>query len=87
MAKKQANSADSVPASTAARGKEPAGEFMEVGQEVVPRDAAAVHLSRTYRNHRTHRPSQITWSPCGRFIASPSTDEPIRIWDVKDGIR
>lgn len=28
---------------------------VRVGEEPVPDDEAAVHLSRTYRNHRTHR--------------------------------
>ena len=64
---------DTVRSSQAAQGKN-AGEFMEVGQEVVPRDEAAVHLSRTYRNHRTHR-----LVPLRTIIASSSTDKTVRI--------
>jgi len=65
MTKKRANvnSADGAPASTAKRIGEPAGEFMEAGQEVVPRDAAARHLSRVSRHHPAHRPHQQTQAP------------------------
>ena len=61
--KTKVDSAAGVRSSTAARGGEAAGEFMEVGQEVVPREVAAVHLSRTTRNHRTHRPSSENTVP------------------------
>ena len=49
-------SADGVRSAEKTRREEPAGDFMEVAQEVVPLDEAAVHLPRTYRNHRTHCP-------------------------------
>lgn len=28
---------------------------------------------------------RITWSPCGRFIASPSEDKTVRIWNAETG--
>ena len=37
-------------------------------------------MSRTSKNHRPHRSV-----PCGRFIASPSEDRTIRIWDANNG--
>ncbi len=55
-------------------------EFMEVGKEVVP----GMRLRCVCRGH-TGPIGRIAWSPCGRFIASPSEDKTIRIWDVKDG--
>lgn len=57
-----------------------AGDFMEVGKEVVP----GMRLRCVCRGHNGTI-GRIAWSPCGRFIASPSTDKTIRIWDANDG--
>ena len=61
-------------------GSEHTGDFMEVGQEVVP----GMRLRCICRGH-TESIGRIAWSPCGRFIASPSKDKTIRIWDANDG--
>ncbi|MEK6257985.1 MAG: hypothetical protein AABP62_05130 [Planctomycetota bacterium] len=55
-------------------------DFMEVGQEVVP----GMRLRCICRGH-TGNIGRIAWSTCGRFIASPSFDKTIRIWDANDG--
>ena len=60
--------------------EEPAGDFMEVGKEVVP----GMRLRCICRGHQGTI-GRIAWSPCGRFIASPSKDKTIRIWDSNDG--
>ena len=64
---------------TKAAAKKPQGDFMEVGKEVVP----GMRLRRICRGH-TGTIGRIAWSPCGRFIASPSEDKSIRIWDAND---
>lgn len=58
--------------------EDPAGDFMEVGKEVVP----GMRLRCICRRH-TGTIGRIAWSPCERFIASPSQDETIRIWDAE----
>ena len=55
-------------------------DFMEVGKEVVP----GMRLRCICRGHQGTI-GRIAWSPCGRFIASPSADKTIRIWDAKNG--
>ncbi len=72
--------ADTVGSSRSALGGELEGEFMEVGQEVVP----GMRLRCICRGH-TGTIGRMAWSPCGRFIASPSEDKTIRIWDANDG--
>nr|VFK32068.1 MAG: hypothetical protein BECKMB1821G_GA0114241_110116 [Candidatus Kentron sp. MB]VFK35133.1 MAG: hypothetical protein BECKMB1821I_GA0114274_110117 [Candidatus Kentron sp. MB]VFK76995.1 MAG: hypothetical protein BECKMB1821H_GA0114242_108817 [Candidatus Kentron sp. MB] len=47
-------------------GGEPAGDFMEVGKEVAP----GMRLRCICHGH-TDTIGRITWSHCGRFIASP----------------
>lgn len=62
-------------------GKPPAmdeADGVRVGEEPVPR----MRLRCICRGHQGTI-DRIAWSPCGRFIASPSTDETIRIWDGK----
>jgi WD40 repeat protein len=54
--------------------RQPAGDFMEIGKEVVP----GIKLRCICRGH-TDTIGRIAWSPCGRFIASPSEDNTIRI--------
>ncbi|VFM99137.1 MAG: WD domain-containing protein, G-beta repeat-containing protein [Candidatus Kentron sp. G] len=61
-------------------GEESAGEFMEVGKEVAP----GMRPRCVCRGH-TGAIGRIAWSPCGRFIASPSQDKTVRIWAANDG--
>ena len=68
------DSAERARSSTAKRSGEPAREFMEVGQEVVP----GMRLRCICRGH-TGTIGRIAWSPCGRFIALPSEEKTICI--------
>ena len=58
---------------------EPA-DGVRVGESPVP----GLTLKRILRGH-TDVINRIAWSPDGRFLASPSTDKTIRIWDVARG--
>ncbi len=58
---------------------EPA-DGVRVGESPVP----GITLRRILRGH-TDRINRIAWSPDGRFLASPSEDQTIRIWDVQRG--
>ena len=51
---------------------------VKVGEEPVP----GMRLRCICRGH-TGIIGRIAWSPCGRFIASPSKDMTIRIWDAE----
>ena len=53
---------------------------VRVGEEPVP----GMRLRCICRGHQGTI-GRIAWSPCGRFIASPSTDKTIRIWDANNG--
>ncbi len=53
---------------------------VRVGEEPVP----GMRLRCICRGH-TDAIGRIAWSPCGRFIASPSEDSTIRIWNANDG--
>jgi WD40 repeat protein len=53
---------------------------VRVGEEPVP----GLRLRCICRGH-TGTIGRIAWSPCGRFIASPSYDGTIRIWDTTNG--
>ena len=53
---------------------------VRVGEEPVP----GMRLRCICRGHQGTI-GRIAWSPCGRFIASPSEDKTIRIWDANDG--
>jgi WD40 repeat protein len=66
------DSADGVPVGEEVR------EFMEVGQEVVP----GMRMRCMCRGH-TGTIGRIAWSPCRRFIASPSEDKTSRTWDTE----
>ena len=70
------DSADGVRSSKKPQREEPK-DFMEIGKEVVP----GMRLRCICRGH-TGTIGRIAWSPCGRFIDSPSTDKTIRIWDA-----
>lgn len=65
------------------RKRTPEGDSADgvrVGEEPVP----GVRLRAICRGHEGTI-GRIAWSPCGRFIASPSKDKTIRIWDANDG--
>lgn len=53
---------------------------VKVGEEPVP----GMRLRCICRGHQGTI-GRIAWSPRGRFIASPSEDQTIRIWDANDG--
>ena len=53
---------------------------VRVGEEPVP----GMRLRCICRGHQGTI-GRIAWSPCGRFIASPSEDKTIRIWDANNG--
>ena len=53
---------------------------VRVGEQPVP----GMRLRCICRGHQGTI-GRIAWSPCGRFIASPSQDKTIRIWDANDG--
>ncbi len=55
-------------------------EFMEIGGSPVP----GITLRQILRGH-TGAINRIAWSPDGRYLASPSDDNTIRIWDVSEG--
>jgi small GTP-binding protein len=55
-------------------------EFMEIGGSPVP----GITLRQVLHGH-ADRINRIAWSPDGRFLASPSDDKTIRIWDAVDG--
>ena len=54
--------------------------FTEIGGSPVP----GLTLRHVLRGH-TDIISRIAWSPDGRYLASPSVDKTIRIWDVARG--
>jgi len=73
MAKKQAKTSLQPTAQPPAMDE---ADGVRVGEEPVP----GMRLRCICRGHQGAI-GRIAWSPCGRFIASPSEDETIRIWD------
>lgn len=55
-------------------------DFTEIGGSPVP----GLTLRHVLRGH-TDSISRIAWSPDGKYLASPSRDKTIRIWDVSMG--
>src|SRR6185295_18547454 len=51
--------------------------FTEIGGSPVP----GLTLRHVLRGHKSHI-NRIAWSPDGAYLASPSADETIRIWDA-----
>ncbi|MCP4700626.1 MAG: hypothetical protein GY862_27795 [Gammaproteobacteria bacterium] len=56
------------------------GDFMEIGGSPVP----GLTLRHVLRGHTSYI-HHIAWSPDGRYLASPSHDKTIRIWDGERG--
>ena len=57
-----------------------ATDFIEIGGSPVP----GLTLRHVLRGH-TANINRIAWSPDGSYLASPSEDETIRIWDARSG--
>jgi small GTP-binding protein len=55
-------------------------EFMEIGGSPMP----GVVLRQVLHGH-TGYIGRIAWSPDGRYLASPSADRTVRIWDMETG--
>lgn len=55
-------------------------EFVEIGGSPVP----GLTLRNVLRGHNSPI-NHIAWSPDGKYLASPSDDKTIRIWDVSSG--
>nr|VFK52056.1 MAG: small GTP-binding protein domain-containing protein [Candidatus Kentron sp. TUN] len=55
-------------------------ESLEIGQEAAP----GMRLRAICQGH-TETIGCMAWSPCGRFLASPSGDITIRIWNAEEG--
>jgi small GTP-binding protein len=60
--------------------KPQATDFTEIGGSPVP----GLTLRHVLRGH-TDRIARIAWSPDGSYLASPSNDTTIRIWDARSG--
>src|SRR5262245_47891022 len=54
--------------------------FTEIGGSPVP----GFTLRHVLRGH-TDQINRITWAPDGSYLASPSNDDNIRIWDTRSG--
>lgn len=62
------------------RNPEPQSIFKEIGGSPVP----GLTLRHVLQGH-TGQIGRIAWSRDGRYLASPSEDKTIRIWDVQQG--
>jgi small GTP-binding protein len=57
-----------------------AKDFLEIGGSPVP----GLTLRHVLRGH-TDTINRIAWSPDGSYLASPSSDKTIRMWDARNG--
>jgi WD40 repeat protein len=55
-------------------------EYIKVGRS----PTKGIKLRQIFRGH-TERIQEISWSPDGRYLASPSDDKTVRIWDEVTG--
>lgn len=56
------------------------GEYIKIGGSPIP----GLTLRHILRGH-TSTINRIAWSPDGKYVASPSDDSTIRIWDMNTG--
>src|SRR5438270_13544222 len=68
------------PESSLEQEEPQAPTFTEIGGSPVP----GLTLRQVLRGH-TGTITRIAWSPDGSYLASPSMDETIRIWDARSG--
>src|SRR4051812_47815689 len=82
MAKRKSVQPKPAPKTKSSRKrKEPQpATFTEIGGSPVP----VLTLRHVLRGH-TDTINRIAWSPDGSYLASPSTDNTIRIWDARSG--
>ena len=81
MANKKTATKKSIAKQKAPNTKKPeVEEFMEIGGSPVP----GITLRQVLHGH-TEDINYITWSPDGQYLASPSNDTTICIWDVNSG--
>ena len=52
--------------------------------DTAPKQSSAIHLQKTLMGH-TGTISRMVWSPDGRYLASASRDQTVRIWDTETG--
>src|SRR5438105_3059971 len=74
------NPKSSPPPAPAVQEEPQAATFTEIGGSPVP----GFTLRHVLRGH-TEYITRIAWSPDGSYIASPSADKTIRIWDAHSG--
>jgi small GTP-binding protein len=83
MNKRKAKRPKPIPTSTfSLEEEEPhVPTFTEIGGSPVP----GLTLRQVLRGHKEYI-NRIAWSPDGSYLASPSSDRTIRIWDARNGM-